>query len=206
MIELGPARESNIVLAFLRAEIDYSNLSQGIQQNLGAFGMTRRELIDNADLANDYQNAVRAVLLDSYRGYLRRTLLFTGFPKDVEWRRVELEHTDLDRLRYIAKEEHWDMYSEGTRQPKRVVDKIARGDLPDLAQKVGAIQEKLRCGETLPELVAVEGKGTDLILIEGAHRTTAYMALRWSTNVAAFIGCSPHMSNWHFYEKASTSP
>jgi len=142
---------------------------------------------------------VRAVLLECYRGYLRRTALFTGFPKDVKWRRVELEHADLDRLRYISKEEHWVMYSEGTRQPKRVVDKIAHGEFPDLARKVGAIQEKLGRGETLPELVAVEGTGSDLILIEGAHRTTAYMALRWSKNVAAFIGSSPLMSKWYFY-------
>src|ERR1700676_2150580 len=112
MIELGSGRESEIVLAFLKAEID-SAYGQSIRQFCQMFGVTSQELIDHADSDSDYYNAVRGAVLDCYRGYLRRTLLFTGFPKKVTWRRVELETPDLNRLKYIAKEEHWMSYSQG---------------------------------------------------------------------------------------------
>ena len=198
MIELRPARESEIVLTFLKAELDYSDQRQAIQQCLQKFGQTRAELVDNPDLDNDYENAVRAVVLQCYRGYLSKTGVFTGFPSNVVWRRVELEGRDLDRLKYVRSLE-WMPRSRGTRLPQTVADRIASGELPDIAQKVADIQETLRRGETLHELVGVEGEGRDLILIEGAHRTTAYMGLRWSTNVAAFIGRSSQMSCWQFY-------
>lgn len=199
MIEIAPARESDVVLAFLKAEIDYSDARQQIRQYLQTFGVTRQELIDHADLGNDYQNAVRAVLLECYRGYLTRRGLFIGFPKKVNWRRVELEPVEFERLLYLANEENWDSYSQRTRSPKLVADRIARGELPDLAQKVAAIQEKLKRNETLPELVAVEGEGNNLVLIEGAHRVTAYANLKWKANLPAIIGSSPLMHNWHWY-------
>ena len=87
MIEIAPARESDVVLAFLKAEIDYSDARQQIQQYLRVFGLTKQELIDCADLGNDYENSVRAALLECYRGYLTRNSLFKGFPKKVNWRR-----------------------------------------------------------------------------------------------------------------------
>jgi len=47
--------------------------------------------------------------------------------------------------------------------PQRVAEKFTRGELDVVtAQKVAAIQTKLKLGEILPELVAVEGDGTDL--------------------------------------------
>jgi hypothetical protein len=198
VIDVRPARESEVVLAFLKAEIDYSSHRQEIQQYSQGLGVTRHELLDGSNMNSDYYNALRAVVFDCYRGYLRRTALFSGFPRDVNWRRVELEPPDFGRLKYVRSAE-WEPLSEGTRQPQRVVDRIARGELPELAQKVFAIQERLQSGEILPELAAVEGEGSNLILIEGAHRTTAYVGLKWTANVPAFVGKSPLMRNWLFY-------
>jgi hypothetical protein len=197
VIQLGPARESEVVLAFLKAEIDQR---PEIQQNLQALGVTRRELIDEADPANDYYNALRAILLNSYRGYLQRTLFFIGFPTNVDWRRVELEPPDLDRLLYIANEKDWDSYSQRTRSPQVVADRMARRELPDsFSRTIAAIQDKLKRNEALPELVAVEGEGDKLILIEGAHRITAYVGLNWQANIPTIIGASALMPNWHWY-------
>jgi hypothetical protein len=81
-----------------------------------------------------------------------------------------------------------------------VADRIARRELPDsFAQTVAAIQDKLKRNETLPELVAVEGEGDKLILIEGAHRITAYVGLNWQANIPTIIGRSALMPNWHWY-------
>jgi hypothetical protein len=200
MIELSPARESDVVFAFLKAEIDYSDQRQQIHQIVEALGVSRQELLDDASRDNDYYNALRGAVLDCFRGYIRRKGVFTAFPKNVKWRRVELEPAELaGRLRYVRSAE-WLPLSDGTRQPRRVVEKIARGEVPaPFAQKVACIQGSLKLGELLPELVAVEGDGADLILIEGAHRTTAYVSLEWSKNVPALIGSSPLMRDWAFY-------
>jgi len=199
MIEIAPTSEADVVLAFLRAEIDYSPHRLHIHQLLQVLRATRQELIDDADLSIDYQNAVRAVLLDCYRGYLKRDCFFIGFPTKVNWKRVELESIDFERLLYIANEPSWDRNSQKTRSPQLVADRIARGELPDLAPKVTAIREKVEHYETFPELVAVEGEGNALVLMEGAHRATAYVSLKWKGNVPAIIGSSPLMHNWHWY-------
>lgn len=198
MIDIRPAREPEVVLAFLKAEIDYSDQHQVIQQNIQTLGVTREQLLDESNLDNDCCNAVRAIILDSYRGYLRRTGVFAGFPKNVSWRRVELEPRDFDRLRYVRSAE-WLPLSEETRHPRRVAERIARGELADFAKKIAAIQDRIKRGERLPELAAVEGQGSDLILIEGCHRTTAYVALGWTANVPAFVGNSPSMRDWLFF-------
>ena len=202
MIPLGPARESDVVLAFLKAEIDYSDSRERIQRSLQVLqesGVSRRELIEEADPDNDYLNDLRARLLE-YRGYRRRLGLFIGFPTTVDWRRVGLEPADFGRLTYIANEPSWDSYSQRTRSPQVVADRMARRELPDsFAQKVAAIQDKLKRNETLPELVAVEGEEDQLILIEGAHRITAYVGLNWQANIPAIIGRSALMPNWHWY-------
>jgi hypothetical protein len=200
MIDLGAVRESDVVFAFLKAEIDYSDQRQQIQQFLQALGVSRQELLDDRNRDNDYYNAIRALALESFRGYLSRRGVFTRFPKEVYWRRVELEPAELaGRLKYVRSKEWWPL-SDGTRQPQRVVEKIARGELSaPFVQKVASIEERLKLGEALPELVAVEGHGVDLILVEGAHRTTAYVNLGWTKNVPAFIGSSARMRDWEFY-------
>ena len=77
---------------------------------------------------------------------------------------------------------------------------MVRRELPDsFAQKIAAIQDKLKGHETLPELVAVEGEEDKLILIEGAHRITAYVGLNWQVNIPAIIGRSALMPNWPWY-------
>jgi hypothetical protein len=199
MIQLGQVRESEIVLTFLKAEIN-SAYGQSILQLCQIFGATSQELIDRADLDSDYYNAVRGAVLDCYRGYLRRTLLFAGFPKNVTWRRVELEPHELGRLKYIDdKDKDWMSYSQKTRLPQRVVERIARGELPGLEKKVCGIQEKLRRGELLPEIIAADGENGDLILIEGHCRATAYVGLNWSENIPMFLGSSPQMPNWYYF-------
>lgn len=198
MVTIHPARESDVVLAFLRAEKDRWHNNEWVQSLLASVGVTNQQLVD-ADLQNDYYNVLRGVVLDAFRGYLRKQGVFMRFPKEVCWRRVDLGPSDLHRLRFVKSVE-WMPLSNESRTAQAVVDRLARNELPvEFAQKIRAIQHSLKSGETLPELVAVEGEGNDLILLEGAHRTTAYVALRWKANVQAIVGTSPLMRQWAFY-------
>jgi len=62
MIERGPATEDEMVLAFLRAEIDSSRYDEFIATALVRLGFTRR-LIDQPDLTDGPENAGRKKLL-----------------------------------------------------------------------------------------------------------------------------------------------
>jgi hypothetical protein len=199
MIELGQARECEVILAFLTAEAESPGYSETIRSLLEQIGVSREKLIDDPNLDSDCCNALRGIVLDGYRGYMRRRNLFLGFPKPVDWRRVQLEPDDFNRLRYVAKEPSWEKCSQGTRLPQRVVERIARGELPDLQKKIAGIQENLRRGKLFPEIIAAEGEKGDLILIEGHSRATAYVGLGWNTNIAAFLASSPFMHRWYFY-------
>ena len=85
---------------------------------------------------------------------------FTVSPEDAIWRRVEIEPTDHNRLRY-ANEPAWVAHSDGTRLVTRLAEKTARGEIPfDLARHINAIQGALKSGENLSELIAAEGMGT----------------------------------------------
>jgi hypothetical protein len=77
---------------------------------------------------------------------------------------------------------------------------MAKGELDDDPGKhVIAIQERLKRGERLPELVAAEGEGGELILIEGHCRATAYVGMDWRENIPMFLAFSPLMAQWVFY-------
>ena len=198
MIDRESVDESQVVLAFLKAEINSPRYRDHVHGLLRLTGIDRGKLIDDPDMENDCCNALRRLLL-SYRGFPQREALFQGFPTVVNWRLVELEPNDLSRLKYIRNPD-WLAHSDNTRRPQRVLDRMAKGELGDDPGKhVRAIQERLKRGERLPELVAAEGQGNDLILIEGHCRATAYVGMDWRENIPMFLASSISMAQWAFY-------
>ena len=188
-----------MILAFLKAEADASRYRKIVESGFAATRFTRAELIDNADLSDQHQNQARFWILEQYRGYRQGRLLFSGFPSDVTWRRVALEPNELDRLRY-AKELSWQQMSDETRKPSRLVEKLNRGELPqDVTERIRTIQRAFTEGKNFPELIAVEGRTDELILIEGHSRASAYVASRVDKRIEIFLASSPSMSAWTFF-------
>lgn len=199
MIELGPARESEVILAFLKAEADSPRFAQSMLQRLGQLGFSRDELIEGANLEDARQNGARCTILQQYRGYGANAYLFLEFPNDVRWRRVELEPREHGRLMY-AREEHWVRMSDHTRRPARLIEKMTRGEIPDdPASHIRSIQQGLSAGKRYAELIAAAGGNGELILIEGHCRATAYVALEHKENIKVFLASSPLMHRWAFY-------
>ena len=101
MIERGSATEDEMIVEFLRAEVDSTQrVKDWIMQRLNLLGRDRA-LIDTPNLADSDDNAIRKNILDYTRGYASRIGLFQGFPSDAIWRRVILETSDLKTMRYI---------------------------------------------------------------------------------------------------------
>ncbi|PWT97639.1 MAG: hypothetical protein C5B51_30925 [Terriglobia bacterium] len=197
MIERGTATEEEMVLAFLRAEINSSRFDEFVVQGLATIGRLR-ELIDEPNLADSAENSARRTLLDFYRGYERRILVFLGFPPDATWRRVLLEEGDFFRLRY-ANHPTWCQLSDGTRLVSRGAENFPqRPDDPELYQ-INGILEAVRRGNHFPELIAAEDNNGGLILLEGASRATAYMMDRRFHEVQALVASSQSIWQWHWF-------
>jgi hypothetical protein len=195
MIELGAASEDDVVLAFLRAEVDSPKWGPCYSRVLRELNLDRVSLVDAADLEDARACSARKVLLGAVRGYGRDGALFTGFPRDTTWRRVQVELSDFHRLKCISRDERWSKLTAGT----RLIEEAARNlDVyPELAVRVrGAIR---RIEQRLPvaELIMVETNSGDLILVEGHTRATAYAVLS-DRAFPAFIGTSPLMGQWAF--------
>jgi len=134
-----------------------------------------------------------------YRGYPNHTLLFTGFPRNVSWRRVRLERGDAARLRY-ANFPTWTSLSEGSR---RVTDGAANIDRVQVTENananIHAVARRVAEGERFPELIGVEGPRDTLVILEGHVRVTAYLLMDSLEGVEMILGYSPEMHEWHFY-------
>jgi hypothetical protein len=200
MIERGPARECDMVLAFLRAEVTSPRFAE--QYLLPIFeknNLSKTELIDEADLKNSQQNAIRRAILRAYRGFGANDLLFKDFPLNVEWRFVEIEKGDYGRLKF-ANEPTWSTLTEGTRSVKMLADKIRAEQVPENpAEHVRAIQKRLLAGDVFAPIVAVEGNHEALVLLEGHSRATAYVGLEWNPGILTILGSSPEMSKWFWF-------
>ena len=202
MIELGAANEHEMILAFLKAEVDasrYHDLIQDCLEYLAPYGFTRAGLIDEPNLSNQQQNDARIWILQTFRGYRQNKLLFSGFPLDAVWRRVAIEPHELDRLRY-ANEPHWLAFSDHTRRPSRMVANLSTDKVPkEDADRVLAIRDAINRGHRFPELIAAEGQNDEIILLEGHSRATAYVASTFNENITMFLASSPTMHQWKFY-------
>jgi hypothetical protein len=195
MIELGAASEDEVVLAFLRAEIDSPKWGQGYLRVLRELHLDRVSLIDAADLADACAGGTRKVVLGAVRGYGRNGALFTGFPQDTTWRRVQVEPSDFHRLKCISNDERWFKLTVGT----RLIREAARNlnAYPELAVRVRGAIRKIEQHLAIAELIMVENNSGDLILVEGHTRATAYAVLS-DRAFPAFIGTSPLMGRWAF--------
>jgi hypothetical protein len=195
MIELGAASEDAVVLAFLRAEIDSPKWAHLYLRILRDLHLDRGSLIDVADLNDAGAGRVRKIVLGDVRGYGRDNALFTGFPQDTTWRRVQVEPSDFHRLKCISKDERWSKLTAGT----RLIQEAARNldANPDAAARVRGMTQRIEQGLPIAELIMVETNSGGLVLVEGHTRATAYAVLS-DRAFPAFIGTSPLMSRWHF--------
>ena len=181
-----------MVLTFLRAELD--------SPRFGSLrGTPAQSVIENANLENSAENVRRRDLLGMVRGFGRGTLLFPGFPTDVAWRRVRLEASDAPRLLYAGQSTWIGLAGES----RHVVDGAARIGSVHAGEETGrnvlAIAVRLRAGDRFEDLIGVVGDGSDLILVEGHARATAYVLAGALDGVTMLLGSSPAMRSWKFY-------
>jgi hypothetical protein len=204
MIDLGPASEPEVVLAWLRAEIDAGRYGRWYAGSLRGMGLTREALIDNGDANDATQNHSRALLLGTARGYGQNAFLFTGFPTDTAWRRCEVTLDELAEFLYAANVPDLAALSDSRRVAdgaKTVADAVRTGAPPtaDIA-RIWAVKETAETGHPFPELITVrETSSPRIVLMDGHTRATAYVIAQRPASIQIFLGTSGHMRGWRFY-------
>jgi hypothetical protein len=198
---IGPASEDDMVLAFLRAELDSSRFAPDVLTALAELGLDRR-LVDRADLDDAEANRSRRQVLEHHRGPRRGpdAGVFGGFPDDVSWCWVGLTPAELADVRYI----HWDYWLEvsgGTRRPADAIARMrAQWDAP--GDTVREIADTV-AGGSMPHEIIVVGlpPGRGLVVLEGNVRLSGLL-LRpelLPAEVRVLLGTSPRIAEWGCY-------
>src|SRR5882724_5513189 len=199
MIEERTATADEMVLAFLQAEIDSPRFGPTLLHYLAQLKSDRVTLIDNCALDNAEQNRIRAELLGWVRGYQANKWLFTGFPHDVRWRRLQIEREELTNFRY-ANEPSLLEVSDGSRRVTDGARNFEAGKIsPDFSERVRGVTERIRSKKQFPDLIAVDAGDKTYVLVEGHTRATADTLTKPAYPIMVLVGSSPLIQQWAFF-------
>ncbi len=140
-----------------------------------------------------------------FRGYGANALLFTGFPVDIEWKRVNLDRSDIAAAKY-AKHQFWTDLSCGSRRPADAASNIIQGrvtnDPSNTISHLLAVATALRNKAGFPASILVAlNEASELVIMEGHARFTAFALEPTSVpnKVEAIVGFSPNIRQWVFF-------
>ena len=192
-----------MVLAFLQADMESpTERGKAFAAALARTGVDRDLLIGaHADSNNPQQNNIRRCILGAVRGYGWGQYLFKDFPNDTAWRLVTVTPTEVKGFKY-ANHAGWG-WSGGTRlvsEGVKNLDQVQTKEIKEINDRVTDIATRLRQGARFPALIAAQCVGvTDVVLIEGHTRATAYALTNQPGEIEVIIGTSSHMGGWPFF-------
>ncbi|SRR6266481_7213505 len=199
MIEHGICSEDEMILEFLRSEVNSPRFKKKYLDIILRIGHTQQDLVDDADLSSEVQNAARIKVLGYTRGYKTDELWFRGFPSDIAWRHSTLQSDQLNLLTY-GKSAAWLALSEGTRRAIDGAKNVNRIPIEqDINRHISTIAKLCKHGEIFPKLIAVRSPGSSLILVEGHARATAYALAGIEKPIELILGSSPSIASWEYY-------
>jgi hypothetical protein len=194
------ATEAEVVLAFLRGEVDSDRFGDRVRRALADAGGLH--LVRAPDLDSDEENRARGRALAAARGWPDRDL-FEGFPADVDWYHGVLPPEVLARVRYIDYP-YWIELSGGSRRPVDVLPTLRSGRLPAWVSDLGTgwcveFAGRLAAAEAVADVIVVATRGLDeLVVVEGHARLTAVFVggLQDRLAVPAYLGLSADVRQW----------
>lgn len=196
-----PATEAEVVLAFLRAEVESPRFGDDVRRALadvGGMGVIREPDLDSAA-----ENEARGRALTIARGWPDAEV-FEDFPRaSVEWSHGTLPPDVLARVRFIDYS-YWNELSGGSRRPADVRGTIEAGALPEWLVELGTdwpfeLAERLTGTEVVDDLIVMGTPDLSrLVLLEGHARLTAIFVggLERRLSVRAYLGVSPEIERW----------
>jgi hypothetical protein len=192
-IKVRRTSEPEVIAEFLKAEF--------YQPEFDAYRERFASVALDPDLSSKRDNAIRKTLLFRRRGRLWREL-----PKDTEWWQIELQPSDLPRIRAFPRKQ-WRKFAEGdfylTRMIARIKSTVESDDTSHFSAKMRSVAADLQ-DNRVPNsvlLIGVDESGP-LTIIEGNHRMAAAMLLSphaVSQHFRFYCGLSPRMTECCWY-------
>jgi hypothetical protein len=192
--------DDEVVLAFLRGEVDSNRFGLDVRRALDRVGGDK--LVRSPDLNSEEENRARERALAAAKGW-RDSGLFEGFPEKVDWYYGVLPSDALSRVQFIDYS-YWNKLSGGSRRPADVLPTLRSGKLPSWLRELGTdwcfeFATQLATAEAVNDLIVMAtpdlGK---LVVLEGHARLTAIFigGLQRRLVVRAYLGLSPEIEQW----------
>jgi O-antigen/teichoic acid export membrane protein len=189
--------EDEAISEFLKSEFHYPEYR--------AYQARFSELVMHPDLHNRQDNELRHALL-----YRRRGRLWRELPPDTEWWEVELQSSDLHRIRVFPRSQ-WRKHAGRSyyflETAERIRSRILSHSSDAFMAKLRSLRAELLTNDVRDNRSAVLIIGIDerspLTIIEGNHRMTAaalVSPLDVHLRFRFFCGFSPRMMNCCWYQ------
>ena len=161
------------------------------------------KIVTDPDLKNDSENKQRKQFVQSFNGSDIGGYLSSNFPKNVTWKKAQLNKNDLQKIKYINYD-YWNELSHHTRLVCDGAKSIKKGVtvFNKSNQPFWEAFEALKQGKKFPAPILVSQNTTsDLVVIDGHLRLTVYLLdARYTPNkVEAIIGYSENFLSWDLY-------
>lgn len=198
ILELKDISEEEVISIFLKGEIKSKRFSKDIYKAVDFLG-TDISIINNPNIKDESENTLRKNILEKTRGYISRTVLFEGLPKDIKWyRTVVSKEFLLNNILYIDYD-YWIELTNGSRLPKDAVKKILNNDKVFGVSYDNFLEasEYYKNNKSFDEIIVVSDSNK-FVVLEGHLRLTVY-ALNEDIlpeSIEIIVGFSDIMSNW----------
>ena len=194
LIKVRKVREEEIISEFVKAEF--------YQPEFDPYREQYGPIIYHPDLSNEQENAARRALLFRRRGRMWRDL-----PKDTVWWEVELQKSDIARVRAFPRKQ-WRSFASSsfylTEMIEGIRKKVETREPSPFILKMRAVVQDLD-DNIVPDsvlLIGLDERGP-LTIIEGNHRMAAALMLAPDTvhqRFRFYCGLSPNMAQCCWYQ------
>jgi len=196
MVKLRHLSEEEVIAEFLKGEFHYPEFRPYRQRFL--------EVVTNPDLNNPQDNELRRALL-----YRRRGRLWRELPADTEWWQVELQSSDLQRIRIFPRG-HWRRLADRSysfldtaeRIRTRILSRSSDAFVSKLLSLSAELTESNAGARSSVLLIGVDER-SPLTIIEGNHRMTAaalVSPLDVHLRFCFYVGFSSKMTSCCWYQ------
>jgi len=194
MRKLRRITEAEVIAEFLKNEF----YQEEFHHDRGNY----EQLVLEANVTNDTENALRRALLFRRRGHMWREL-----PADTQWWEVEIEVSDLDLVRVFPRAQ-WRRVANGSFLIRDIVERIRTkqfsGRTRDFISKVQALSYRIRSDKDNSSIILIGiDEANPFTILEGNHRLTAALLATQGVLEHSFrilCGFSPNMAESCWYD------
>lgn len=182
--------EDEMILEFLKGEFISKRFNEKLQDVIDKLNINQ-DIIINGNVKSVEENQLRKKIMKMFRGYPDEEL-FEMFPKNIEWKFVQFDDNDIDKIYYINYD-YWNELSNNTSKPIEAAKNIRGGiEIYNVSNQPFIDGEKLLEFKKFSPIIILTSNEEKYLIIEGHSRMTIYgLNPNKFVNTYGFVGhCS----------------